>query len=42
LGVEGCQGGGVCAVEHYVVQSSEHRGSMTEAVPPGGPREVVP
>jgi hypothetical protein len=33
LGVESYQGGRVGAVEHNMVQSSEHAGSMTDAVP---------
>jgi hypothetical protein len=32
LGVEGCQGGRIGTVEHYMVQSSEHAGSMSDAV----------
>jgi hypothetical protein len=33
LGVEGCQGGRVRAVEHNMVQSSEHAKGMTDARP---------
>jgi hypothetical protein len=40
LGAEGCQGGRVGAVEHDMVQSSEHAGSMTDAVPSPGSRHL--